>query len=122
MADKKKLGRFTIQFNLKDPQQQRAAILLDRQGRYKAHFIASAVLHYDQCAGETVGNGVDAGKIKEILLELLRSDPDVLAVRMDTSSVPVEEERPLSWEGTVQSGDDRTVAAISNTLAAFQRQ
>lgn len=122
MADKKKPGRFTIQFNLKDPQQQRAAILLERQGRYKAHFIASAVLRYEQCAGETVGNGVDAGKIKEILLELLRSDPDVLAVRTNSSSVPVGEEQPLSWEGAVQSGNDRTVAAISNTLAAFQRQ
>lgn len=69
MADKKKPGRFTIQFNLKDPQQQKAAILLDRQGRYKAHFIASAVLHYEQYAGEAVGNGVDAVKIKEVTIQ-----------------------------------------------------
>lgn len=71
---------------------------------------------------EAVGNGADAVKIKGILLELLRSDPDVLAVRMDTSSVPVGEEQPLSWEGTAKSGNDRTVAAISSTLAAFQNQ
>ena len=46
MGDKKHLGRFTVQFNLGDPQQARTAEILEQQGRQKARFISTAVLHY----------------------------------------------------------------------------
>lgn len=122
MADKKKPGRFTIQFNLKDPQQQEAAALLECQGRYKAHYIAAAILQYEQREGNIVCGGVDKEMIKNILLELLTTDPDVLAARMDALCAPVEERQALSWDGTFQPDEDRNLAAISNTLAAFQRE
>lgn len=122
MADKKKPGRFTIQFNLKDPQQRKAAGFLEHQGRYKAHFIAAAILQYEQRGGGDVYGGVDKDQIKNILLELLRTDPDVLTALTDTLYAPEEENKPLSTEETLRPDGDRTFAAISNTLAAFQRE
>ena len=49
MSEKKKPGRFTLQFNMEDPQQRMVSELLEQQGRHKAQFIASAVLSYIQC-------------------------------------------------------------------------
>lgn len=121
MADKKKPGRFTIQFNLKDPQQRKASGLLEGQGRYKAHFIAAAILQYEQREGNAVFDSVDKEMIKNILLELLTTDPDVLAARMDAPCAPVEEKQALSWDETLRPDEDRNLMAISNTLAAFQR-
>ena len=48
MGEKKKPGRFTLQFNMEDPQQRMASDLLEQQGRHKAQFIASAILSYIQ--------------------------------------------------------------------------
>ena len=50
MGNKKDPGKFTIRFNIADPQQQAAVELLNRQGRYKAQFITSAVLLYAYAA------------------------------------------------------------------------
>ena len=52
MGDKKDPGKFTIRFNIADPQQQAAVELLNRQGRYKAQFITSAVLLYAYAASD----------------------------------------------------------------------
>ena len=46
MDGKKDPGKFTVRFNLCDPQQRQAAELINQQGRSKAQFIANAVLHY----------------------------------------------------------------------------
>ncbi len=40
MADKMQPGRFTIRFNMNDPQQRAAVEILNRMGRQKAQFIA----------------------------------------------------------------------------------
>lgn len=50
MGDKKDPGKFTIRFNIADPQQQAVAVLLNRQGRYKAQFITNAVMLYVHAA------------------------------------------------------------------------
>lgn len=52
MGDKKDPGKFTIRFNVADPQQQAVVELLNRQGRYKAQFITSAVLLYAYAASD----------------------------------------------------------------------
>lgn len=49
MTDKKDAAKFTIRFNPYDPQHKAVIDLLNRQGRSKAQFIASAVLHYISC-------------------------------------------------------------------------
>ena len=49
MTDKKDPGKFTIRFNICDPQHKAVIDLLNRQGRSKAQFLVSAVLHYINC-------------------------------------------------------------------------
>ena len=49
MTERKTKGRFTIQFNLADPQQASASDMLERQGRHKAQFLTNAIREY---AGE----------------------------------------------------------------------
>lgn len=49
MDSKKYPGKFTVRFNLADPQQQEAVRLLNQQGRFKAQFLTNAVLHYYFC-------------------------------------------------------------------------
>lgn len=46
MDGKKDPGKFTVRFNIADPQQRAAAEMLNRQGRCKAQFITNAVLYY----------------------------------------------------------------------------
>lgn len=41
MSEKKKPGRFTLQFNMEDPQQRMVSELLEQQGRHKAQFITA---------------------------------------------------------------------------------
>ena len=49
MTDKKDPGKFTIRLNICDPQHKAVIDLLNRQGRSKAQFLVSAVLHYIYC-------------------------------------------------------------------------
>lgn len=50
MDSKKDPGKFTVRFNIADPQQRAAAEMLNRQGRCKAQFITNAVLFYTGAA------------------------------------------------------------------------
>lgn len=52
MSDKKDPGKFTVRFNIKDPQQLAAVELLNEQGRCKAQFITNAILFYVHAAAK----------------------------------------------------------------------
>lgn len=49
MAEKKDPGKFTVRFNICDPQHKAVVDLLNQQGRSKAQFLTNAVLHYINC-------------------------------------------------------------------------
>lgn len=49
MNGKKDPGKFTVRFNIADPQQREVVETLDKQGRCKAQFLTNAVLHYIHC-------------------------------------------------------------------------
>jgi len=120
MGEKKKPGRFTLQFNLDDPQQQTVSELLEQQGRHKAQFITSAVLLYIQSPKPQGGGGespvIDEAAMERMLLSILEKHPKFVA--------PVSDEPPAStakgpWEDSVE---DDALKAISDTLAAFQQR
>lgn len=48
-ASKKGSGKFTVRFNICDPQHKAVIDLLNQQGRSKAQFLTNAVLHYINC-------------------------------------------------------------------------
>ena len=75
MTDKKDPGKFTIRFNICDPQHKAVIDLLNRQGRSKAQFLVSAVLHYINCK-ETPEVSVpvpipDQAALEEMILAIL---------------------------------------------------
>lgn len=132
MGDKKHLGRFTVQFNLGDPQQARTAKILEQQGRQKARFISTAVLHYINCT-ETpkvvLPPAPNAAEIEKIVLAVLKK-------HTAEDGVSASPHRPQPQESVIPSGrapepeiadaedlkellGDGGFSAIANTLASF---
>lgn len=125
MSEKKKPGRFTLQFNMEDPQQRMASELLEQQGRHKAQFIASAILSYIQHPSQGHGGDpppIDEATLERMLLAIMEKHPRFAGVA--SSNPPGAGEAPAQtepakgpWKAPM---DDDALKAISDTLAAFQ--
>lgn len=127
MGAKKNPGRFTLHFNLEDPQQRTVSELLEQQGRHKAQFITSAILRYMQSPRLQESNNtpptIDKDVLEEMLLSIMEKHPQFAAA---LSGTPVKTEEPLAqttraigtWNSPI--GDD-AMKAISETLTAFQQ-
>lgn len=127
MSEKKKPGRFTLQFNMEDPQQRMASELLEQQGRHKAQFITSAVLSYIQHPSQGHGGdppAIDEATLERMLLAIMERHPRFAGVALGEPS-GTEEPPELAefakgpWENTM---DSETLKAITDTLAAFQKK
>ena len=121
MADKKDPGKFTVRFNIADPQQRTVIELLNQQGRYKAQFLTNAVLHYVQRSEIPDVRGVPAAS-NEYIERIVRS---VLAQQQAASSQKV----PSLWESMESrppqqdiESEDADRETIFKTLEAFQQQ
>ena len=71
---KKDPGKFTVRFNIADPQQREVADLLNRQGRSKAQFLTSAVLSYVKGASAApphLSAGLNNSEVERIVMEIL---------------------------------------------------
>ena len=134
MEGKKHPGRFTVQFNLGDPQQARTAGILEQQGRQKARFITSAVLHYIHCSEPqeiAVPAAPDMAEIERLVLAILKK-----YVPNDTFaplSLSPSEEQPAPPAAMPEQGiegdedirallGDGGFSAIANTLASFRQK
>lgn len=119
MSDKKKPGRFTIQFNLEDPQQLAVSRLLEQQGRRKAQFITSAVLCYTQDREQQDKND-DA--LEQKILSVIRSHPEIMPFSKEDGAARSEISSPKQPERVWDNSEDNdTMRAIAETLAGFQR-
>ena len=121
MDEKKDPGKFTVRFNAADPQQRTVIELLNQQGRYKAQFLTSAILHYVHCSETPDIRGVPAVGSEEIE-NMIRK---VLAQQQNTSpQASVQEIRPptadYGFPVNQTEGADRD--AIFKTLEAFSQQ
>lgn len=127
MAEKKDSSKFTIGFNITDPQHRVVVDLLNQQGRRKAQFIVNAVLHYIHCP-ETPDipqpAPVDSKVIEEVVMRILRQqeaaepfhEPDRKPAKRPTQSESVhldEIDDLLGKEG---------LSTIASTLAAFRNE
>lgn len=128
MGAKKNPGRFTLHFNLEDPQQRTVSELLEQQGRHKAQFITSAVLLYIQCPkpqGSDKGlPAIDEAALEQMMLTIIEKHPQFAAAA--PSDPPGAEDSPAQtapaarpWKNTME---DDALKAISDTLAAFQQR
>ena len=125
MGEKKTPGRFTVQFNLKDPQQRAASELLEQQGRRKAQFITSAVLHYIQQPGHSGSQPqVAEDSLERMLISFLEKHPQIIAAK--SKEAPTEiiapPQKPVASGSWDVSLDSDTMKAISETLTAFQME
>lgn len=115
MDGKKDPGKFTVRFNLCDPQQRRAAELLNQQGRSKAQFIANAVLCYagGQMPVLQGAPTVDSEQLRRVV-------EDILAQQQGQyhEKTPAVQGTPIDEDAL--SGTERNL--IFKTLDAFQKQ
>ena len=121
MAEKKDPGKFTVRFNVADPQQRTVIELLNQQGRYKAQFLTSAILHYVHCSETPDIRGVPAVGSEEIE-SMIRK---VLAQQQNTSpQAPVQEIRSPAahYKAPANQTEGADRDAIFKTLEAFSQQ
>lgn len=129
--EKKDPGKFTVRFNMTDPQQKAVIDLLNQQGRYKAQFLSSAILHYVHCP-ETPdirsAAAVDSTEIERIVCHVLAQQQTAApsALRQGGQepgeAVIPWEEPDSSLPDTRNPAEDVDKAAILQTLDAFRKQ
>lgn len=129
--EKKDPGKFTVRFNMADPQQKAVIDLLNQQGRYKAQLLTSAVLHYVHCP-ETPdirsAAAVDSTEIERIVCHVLAQQQTAApsALRQGGQepgeAVIPWEEPDSSLPDTRNPAEDADKAAILQTLDAFRKQ
>ncbi len=121
MGEKKNPGRFTIQFNLNDPHQQDVCMLLEKQGRHKAQFIANAVLYYVNCpeTSEILSTSLtDRNWLEKTVLSILEQYTTEKTQSLESKS----SEQPIpNTSELYQHFEEDDISAIKNTLLAFQR-
>lgn len=128
MGEKKRPGRFTIQFNLRDPNQKAVSDLLEQQGRSKAQFLTSAVLHYLNCP-ETVESRnslpIDTETLEKLILDILaRNTTGQSQSGQKRKAAPTETQGagvvpPTDPEVEKWFGGKDGVASILNSLELF---
>jgi len=129
--EKKDPGKFTVRFNMADPQQKAVIDLLNQQGRYKAQLLTSAILHYVHCP-ETPdirsAAAVDSTEIERIVCHVLAQQQTAApsALRQGGQepgeAVIPWEEPDSSLPDTRNPAEDADKAAILQTLDAFRKQ
>lgn len=127
MAEKRNPGRFTIQFDLRDPQHNQVAQLLEGQGRYKARFITNAVMHYLHCP-ETPDipqpAPVDKDLLEKLVLEIMGRHKQKEEPSGGGTENSIVKQPPVTHEPDEELQllfGTEGMAMIANTLAAFQK-
>ena len=98
MTDKKDPGKFTIRFNICDPQHKAVIDLLNRQGRSKAQFLVSAVLHYINCK-ETPEVSVpvpNQAALEEMILAILTKNQSYLKKQPEPKPSTAQQDAAIS--------------------------
>lgn len=125
MDGKKQRGRFTIQFNMEDPQQRAASEFLEQQGRHKAQLIACAVLAYVQNPVHQRHAGgkptIDEAELERVLFAMIEKHPRFTEVFSSQSPRTKKTPEPdTSAKGPWTPMGDDALRAITDTLTAFQ--
>ena len=118
MTEKKTHGRFTLQFNLADPQQKKVSNLLERQGRHKTQFLTNAVIYYLNSDGMNKAgttHTVDDATLEQRIRRIL--------AKVQSEGLPRRASSDHQFEHRLQNdmeGDD--FSAIDDTLREFEKQ
>lgn len=118
MNGKKDPGKFTVRFNIADPQQREVVETLDKQGRYKAQFLTNAVLHYIHGGSVPDAQSASAANSKQIE----RIVRDILAQQAMSIEAPVPEALEPSNADFGANLDSADKSAILKTMQSFRQQ
>ena len=127
MAEKKKPGRFSIQFNHGDPKQLSVSELLEKQGRHKAQFITNAVMHYIHCPETpeiSEPRPIDRNLLEQLVMDILKcqgSELRSLPQKEEEAGVVDPEQIPEMTTELEKLFGKEGISAIASTLTAFQR-
>ena len=130
MTEKKDPGKFTVRFNTADPHQRTVIEVLNQQGRYKAQFLTSAILHYVHCpeTPDIRSAAVDSTEIERIVRHVL-AQQQTAAPSASRQGGQEPGEAAIPWEEpdsslseTRNPAEDADKAAILQTLDAFRKQ
>ena len=129
--EKKDPGKFTVRFNMADPQQKAVINLLNQQGRYKAQFLTSAILHYVHCSEPPdirSAATVDSTEIERIVRQVLAQQQAAIPPSLQqggqefgAAAAPWEEPGGSLPEAS-NPAEDADKEAILQTLDAFRKQ
>lgn len=131
MADKKDPGKFTVRFNVCDPQHRAVIDLLNQQGRNKAQFLANAVLHYINCTETPEVRSAtipDKEALEKLILGVLEAHTG--HARSSAPALPYQSGREQKGEdASLTDGADLEqwfggqdgMAAILNSLQMFEQ-
>ena len=116
VPDKKTQGRYTLQFNLADPEQKSVSDILEQQGRHKPQFITNAVLCYLNGGGKSkmgMSGPLDDAALEQRIKAILS--------KMRSEGLSKLSERPCEDERQALTQED-DYSAIDKTLRAFEEQ
>ena len=126
MAKKKSISRFCIQFNEQDAHHQQVVDILNAQGRHKAQFIATAILHYIHC-WETPIIAQDDTRLRQtvesIVQEVLERCDGISKMQhsLPSEEVPLRKiHRSAGISTNMEKLDNETLSAIRDSLSAFR--
>ena len=91
MGTKKDPGKFTLHFNLNDPQQKAAVDILNRQGRQKASFLAKALVFYMEYHAVTPEKLLvkDQATLEQAIIAVLAKNPGILSAESQPMEPPL---------------------------------
>ena len=116
MDGKKDPGKFTVRFNVADPQQRTAAMLLNRQGRCKAQFITNAVLFYIH----TFQDGQVSFQSDNAMTQRIIMDADLKHPETSLTEGSDQNQDDLFASSSDANFEDTDMDTIQKTMKAFQ--
>ena len=135
MASKKEPGKFTIKFNLMDPQHRQVSDHLEAMGRSKAQFLTNAVIHYLRCSQMTEASAsmsasvpIDHVLIETIVRRILSEESvknmqhqeKVMQTKPTEKKIRTSED--IGFDDAAELLGADSMAMIANTIAAFRQK
>lgn len=131
MAEKKDRAKFTLRFNMADPQQMKTVEILEQQGRRTAQFLTNAVMHYLHCPQTPEipqQSIIGQDELEKRVLEILQryavprqnKVPEIVVEQLPEVEQPLQTPEPA--DDIQELFSPELSAAIANTIAAFCKE
>lgn len=128
MGIKKDPGKFTLHFNLNDPQQKIAVDVLNQQGRQKAVFLTKALMFYMEYHTSPPESALikNQAALEQAIIAVLAKNPSILSAETQPTDPPFSYDSVGLEQKThaVPTTDKAkpSLDAIHKTMSAFRKR